>query len=351
MPVCYDSIVAEHEATRNAVGFFDISHMGRFQFTGPEAGTWLERLLTRRVDDMSPGQIRYSLLTHDEGGILDDVLVYRCPPQAGHADEFLLVVNAGNRDKVWKWIQEHRPANTDAEMADRTHDWAMVAVQGPRSLEVVGQVVDFPLEKIGYFTCVQANIDDQHGLVSRTGYTGEDGVEAILPADIVEKWWQELHTTARELGGQPAGLGCRDTLRLEAAMPLYGHEIDMDTDPWQAGLGFAVDLENREFPGRNALACRKQETSQRRIGLELEGRRVPREGYAILDGEQAIGRVTSGTFSPTLQRPIAMGYVSKDYSDIGRTLAIDIRGQTIPATVVKLPFYHRRKNQGVKSVA
>ena len=311
MPVQYTSIVAEHNATRSSAGLFDISHMGRLRFDGPGSADFLDRLLTRRVADQTPGHIRYSLVTNDEGGILDDVLLYRLLDSSGR-DYFVLVVNASNREKILGWIQPRLASEPDVEMADLTHEQAMIAVQGPRAIEWLQPLVDTPLAPLKYYTGTEAQIAGHRGIVSRTGYTGEDGCELIVPAEAVEEVWQSLVTA----GAMPAGLGCRDTLRLEAAMPLYGHELNEQINPYAAGLSFAVHLEGRQFPGRDALARLKDDPDQPvRIGLELLSKRVPREFFNILrpgqtGGGQVVGQTTSGTFSPTLNKPIAMGYVA-----------------------------------------
>jgi len=343
MPVQYASIVAEHQATRSAAGVFDISHMGRLRFDGAGAAAFLDRLVTRRVSDMRPGRIRYGLVTNDAGGILDDVLVYRLA-DAALQPYHLLVVNASNRPKIIEWITPRLAVAPDVTMADVTHDWAMIAVQGPKALELTQPLVDVELAAMKYYAGREAAIAGHGGIVSRTGYTGEDGCELIVGARVVVGIWESLVAA----GAVPAGLGCRDTLRLEAAMPLYGHELSETINPYQAGLEFAVDLEGRSFTGRDALARLKDDKSQpRRVGLVAAGKRAPREGYAILaaapnsDG-RTIGRVTSGTFSPTLDEPIAMGYVEPAFAAPGTDVMIDVRGRPEPARIAALPFYRRK---------
>jgi len=339
MPVQYASIVAEHQATRTGAGLFDISHMGRLVFPNLAALAPLDCLLTRRVVDLAPGRIRYSLVTKDDGGILDDVLAYHVPAGAAQSAHPLLVVNASNREKIVAWIGA-RSSPGELQLTDQTSATAMLAVQGPKALELLQPVVSVPLPPMKYYTCASAQVLGHPALVSRTGYTGEDGAELIVAAAAAEPIWQKLV----EAGATPAGLGCRDTLRLEAAMPLYGHELDEATDPFTAGLGMAVDLEGREFIGSAALAkCKNDPSLKRRVGLELDGRRVPREGFTILHQGKAIGRVTSGTFSPTLDRPIAMGYVEHANAAVGTAVEIDVRGRAEPARVVALPFYRRAK--------
>lgn len=336
MPIQYTSIVAEHQATRTRAGLFDISHMGRLRFDGPAAGELLDSLLTRRIADQKPGQIRYSLVTNDAGGILDDVLVYHLDDRGGSYR--LLVVNASNREKIVGWIESHLSGRGDVSMTDLTLELAMLAVQGPKALDLAQPLVDVELHKLKYYTGSHARIAGTAGIVSRTGYTGEDGCELVVPAAEASSIWQRLV----EAGATPAGLGCRDTLRLEAGMPLYGHELNEQIDPLQAGLAFAVNLEGRQFIGHDALVRRKADPRlARRVGLSLAGKRVPREGFAITHAGRQVGEVSSGTFSPTLGHPIAMGYVEPAYTELGQALEIDVRGRGEGATVVELPFYRR----------
>ena len=349
MPVQYTSIVAEHTATRTAVGLFDISHMGRIRFDGPAAAGFINSLVTRDISDLKPGGIRYALVTNDRGGVKDDVLVYHLQ-DAGGGSYYLMVVNASNRLKIIEWIEQQlaarQSAPADLSYADLTHDWAMIAVQGPAALALVQPLVDYDLETLKYYTGVEARIAGHGGIVSRTGYTGEDGVELIVGHGAVEKLWTSLLEAGRERGALPCGLGARDTLRLEAGMPLYGHELNEDLNPLQAGLKFAVSLDKAPYPGRDEIRRAAEDRSlPRLVGLELEGKRSAREGHAILAEGQTIGRVTSGTFSPTFQKPLAMGYVGPAHTKPGTKLQVDIRGQVAAATVVRLPFYRRAKGE------
>ena len=345
MPVQYSSIVAEHQATRRAGGLFDVSHMGRIRFDGPGAAAFLDSLLTRRVLDMKPGQVRYGLVTNETGGILDDVLVYRIADQSGE-DYHVLVVNASNREKILAWIDSRLPTSRDFQHYDVTKVSAMIAVQGPLALQIVQPLVAAKLDSLKYYSAVETIVTTKFGgttiIASRTGYTGEDGCELLLPSNIAAEVWEKTLAAGKDRGVMAAGLGCRDTLRLEAAMPLYGHELNESISPIQAGLNFAVNLEGRTFPGRDVLVGQKQNPPvQRRVGLQLEGKRVPREGYAVLSDGQNVGVVTSGTYSPTLDRPIAMAYVNGDVVNSAAALAVDIRGQAVAANVVPLPFYRR----------
>lgn len=354
MPVQYTSIIEEHRTVRSAVSMADISHMGRLRFEGPGAAVFLAELLTRRVADMELGQIRYSLVTNDAGGILDDVLVGYYHNSHGQPF-FLVVVNASNRAKIVDWVHAHLPqerANRPGEeiiWADVSRLWAMIAVQGPKSVELLQPLIDEDLHSMRYYRGAQAAIlhpaaKRQGGIISRTGYTGEDGFELSLGASIATGVWEVLMELGKPLGVVPAGLGARDTLRLEAGMPLYGHELSEEINPFQAGLGSACHLVGYDFPGRDALLqIQKSPLSSVRIGLVPSGKRAARQGCPILADGKPIGQVTSGTYSPTLDKPIAMGYVAPEFARPGEQLQIDIRGRIESARVVELPFYSRNK--------
>ncbi len=357
MPIQYTSIIQEHLAVRSAVGIADISHMGRLRFEGPGAAVFLAELLTRRVADLELGQIRYSLVTNDQGGILDDVLVGYYHNSHGQPF-FLVVVNAGNRAKIVDWVRAH----LSDELAERRGQeivwndvsrlWAMLAIQGPRSVELLQPLVDVDLRSMRYYRGAQVRIlhpaaNRQGAIISRTGYTGEDGFELSLGADIAVGVWEVLIEMGRPLGIVPAGLGARDTLRLEAGMPLYSHELSEQIDPFQAGLGFACHLVGYDFPGRDALLRIQQQPPKLvRVGLEMVGQRTARQGADLtLDG-RSIGQVTSGSYSPTLGIPIAMAYVAPEFARPGTALHVDIRGRVESARVVELPFYCRNKAAG-----
>jgi aminomethyltransferase len=343
MPVQYTSIAEEHKATRNAVGVFDISHMGRLQFFGENAAAFLDGIVTRRVTDMKPGQIRYALVCNEDGGVLDDVLVYHLPNSAAASTPtFQLVVNASNRDKIVKWIRQRQ--KDVADLRDTTRQTTMIAVQGPAAIALVDALVDCDLSAMRYYSAAEARFCGTSILISRTGYTGEDGCEIICRAEDGLNIWDTILSEGALAGARPVGLGARDTLRLEAAMPLYGHELSEAVTPIQAGLRFAVNLSGREFVGREAIERFSTDKSQPvRIGLEVEGKRVPRQGCPVLHENEIVGEVTSGTFSPTLERPIAMAYVQPTAQAVGTRLAVDIRSTQHLAVVVPLPFYNRKK--------
>ncbi len=343
MPVQYTSIVEEHHAVRKAVGLFDISHMGRLSFCGPGALSLLSELLTCRVDNLVDGQIRYGLVCNEAGGILDDVLVNRID-----ALTYGLVVNASNRLKILGWISQHggiilsRSGQTELTIEDQTGDTSMIAVQGPQAVTLVNSITHVDLSSLRYYTGRTIAIDGIPAFVSRTGYTGEDGFEIIIPNASANSLWQSLLTSGQSLGIKPCGLGCRDTLRLEAAMPLYGHELSENVDPLTAGLGFAVKLDKPAFLGRDALSKIPQQPNRPvRVGLKLASRRIAREHSELFTGDTRLGEVTSGTFSPTLEQSIAMAYIAATHATPGTAIEVDIRGKREAAEVVSLPFYKK----------
>jgi aminomethyltransferase len=330
MPVQYTSIKTEHLAVRHGAGLFDISHMARLTFDGPDARALIQRVWTNDAAALAPGQVRYGLICNEQGGILDDVLVYNLTHSPWAT--WLMVVNASNRAKILDHLAAVRDT-LSVTITDRTHEWGMVAVQGPES-----QAGRFGLK---YYEATTTDLPAVgQAIVSRTGYTGEDGYEAIMPAEKLVGFCDRLI----EEGVRPCGLGARDTLRLEAAMPLYGHELNETIDPFQAGLGWAVKLHKPEFIGRAALEQLAHDAMRpRRVGLQLDGRRIAREHSPLIADGHVIGDVTSGTLSPSLDVSIAMGYVQPQYTPVGTRLLVDIRGQTEPAQVVPLPFYRRPK--------
>ena len=341
MPVQYNSIIKEHEQTRNAIGLFDVSHMGRLFFSGSNIDTFLDRLTTRRVAGMPVGRIRYSLMTNETGGILDDVLVYHLANSDG--DPFyMMVVNASNRTKIVNWLSAQIPTDSDIAINDRTLKTGMIAVQGPKANAMVAEICSVNPADLKYYTGTAATIGEHTVILSRTGYTGEDGCELIVESADALALWETLIERAGELGGGATGLAARDTLRLEAAMPLYGHELSEDINPAQTDLKFAINLKDREFIGRNTIVTANADPSLPvRIGLELEGKRAAREHCDILVDGNKVGVVTSGTFAPTVQKSISMGYINRPLAEIGTDVEIDIRGKMAPAKVVALPFYSR----------
>ena len=335
MPVQYSTIVEEHNAVRQRVGLFDISHMGRLTFDGPDAEAWLEHVTTNHVAKLAPGQIQYSLMANGGGGLIDDVLVYR----TRHG--LLMVCNASNRAHVLAQLERHVEGR-HATLNDRTPDTAMIAVQGPAALATVGPLFDAPLDGLKYYHLATGRVlGDVDAVLSRTGYTGEDGIELIVNAESAVRVWSALLDSGKAHGIAPCGLGARDTLRFEASMPLYGHEMNEAVNPYAAGLGWAVKLGKGDFVGRDALTGFKAKPGQTRVGLELEGKRIARQGSEVFhDGEPA-GLVTSGTFAPTLGKSLAMALVDPPSAAAGTRLTVDVRGHNEPARVVPLPFYKR----------
>ncbi len=336
MPVQYSSLVEEHSAVRKAAGLFDIGHMGRLRFDGAGAAALLDYICTNDVSRLKVGDVRYSLVCRDDGGILDDVLIYR------FANHFTLVVNASNRQKIVDWIAT-RATGFDCRMTDETMETFMFAVQGPRSATLIDNLVAAATVDMKYYSVIETDVIGKPGFVSRTGYTGEDGFEIVVPAEIGEKAWERLLSATAVAGGKPCGLGARDTLRLEAAMPLYGHEMDESTDPFTAGLAFGVKTKKAaDFIGKEALLrIQEHPTGRSRVGLRLETQRIPRENMSVLQKGEPVGIVTSGTRSPTLGASIAMAYVPTKLSAPGTMLEVDIRGTRELATVVPLPFNKR----------
>lgn len=342
MPVQYRSIIDEHHQTRNAIGMFDVSHMGRLYFDGPDVESFLDGLTTRRIAGVECGRIRYSLMTNESGGILDDVLVYHLPDGSGQPFH-MMVVNASNRAKIVDWLMP-RMEGTGITLDDRTTSTAMIAVQGPKANAVVAALAEIDPDTLPYYTGTTSKVAGEVAIVSRTGYTGEDGCEIICESDVAVKIWDAVFESAQTVGGGASGLAARDTLRLEAGMPLYGHELSEEINPAQTDLNFAIQTKDRSFVGKKSiLAAKKDESLRVRVGLELEGRRAAREDCEIFSGDQLVGVVTSGTYAPTLQKSLSMAYVDRSVAEPGTTLTVDIRGKAHSAVIVPLPFYQRPK--------
>jgi aminomethyltransferase len=339
MPILYRGIALEHEHTRNSGSLFDVSHMGRLSFSGPQAQALLDRVVTRKISDQKVGQSRYSLVCNESGGVLDDVIVSK------DAKSWLVVCNASNRERIVKHFNDVRRAgDLDVDVVDQTTATAMVALQGPKVIEKLSAVLPVDLKEMKRYHFATDSLMLVKFTVFRSGYTGEDGVELILPAKAAGMAMKLLagKMDRPEATIKPAGLGARDTLRLEAGMPLYGHELTEYSDPISAGLGWAVDL-SKEFIGAAALRPVAESGPKRKlVGLELEGRRIARQGTPVVQNGTAVGEVTSGTFSPTLQKSIAMAYVDANLAGEGTALDVDLKGTTNAAKVVKLPFYKRK---------
>ncbi|MEV0488823.1 glycine cleavage system aminomethyltransferase GcvT [Streptomyces atratus] len=346
MPLRYASERDEHNAVRTKAGLFDLSHMGEITVTGPQAAAFLNFALVGNIGTVAVGRARYTMICAEDGGILDDLIVYRLGEAA--APEYLVVANAGNAQIVLDALTA-RADGFDAEVRDDRDAYALLAVQGPESPAILASVTDADLDGLKYYAGLPGTVAGVPALIARTGYTGEDGFELFVAPEHAEQLWQALTAAGASRGLIPCGLSCRDTLRLEAGMPLYGHELTTDLTPFDAGLGRVVKFEKEgDFVGRKALeaAAERAETAPPRklVGLIAEGRRVPRAGYPVVAEGQVIGEVTSGAPSPTLGKPIAIAYVDAAHAAPGTTgVGVDIRGSHEPYEVVALPFYKRQK--------
>ncbi len=329
MPMSYRGIVAEVDRVRQTVGIFDVSHMGQLVLRGPDALAAVERLTTNRAESLKEGRVQYTIMCYEDGGIVDDVLVYRLP------ERYMLVVNASNCEKDLDWIRSN--ISGDVVLEDHSDHTQLVAIQGPKSEDVLGRIVEADLSAVGFYRAVRLDILGAKTLVSRTGYTGEDGFEIYCANELAPRVWDALLSAGSEWGVEPIGLGARDTLRLEMGYHLYGQDIDATRTPVEAGLSWVVKKDKGDFIGREAIVARAEEGSAERLtGFELEGRGVPRTGQRILAGGEEVGAVTSGTYSPSLEKGIGLGYVSVVAGD---ELEIEMRGRTVPARRVKPPFY------------
>ena len=331
MPVQYGRIKAEHQAVRERVGLFDVSHMGEAVFRGKDAEAAVQRLLTRDVSRLEVGQAGYSAVCYESGGTVDDVLVYRRP------EDFLVVVNAANREKDLEHFRENTQ-DLAVEVVDESDDWALLALQGPEAANVLQNLTEANLSNLKSYRFLEGEVAGTKAMISRTGYTGEDGFEIYLSPDEAPRRWRELI----EAGATPAGLGARDTLRLEAGMCLYGNELDPETTPLEAGIGFAVHLDKEQgFIGQDALKREKEDGLRKTlVGFEVEGRGIARHDYPVKAEDETVGRVTSGTLSPTLNKAIGLALVSPGVED---RFEVVIRERSVEAHTVELPFYKREK--------
>jgi aminomethyltransferase len=332
MPVQYSGIGEEHKAVRNAVGVFDVSHMGEFFVSGSNALSFLQKITVNDVSKLVPGKAQYSAMCYDHGGIVDDLLVYMLAENA-----YMIVVNAANIEKDWEWMKSHCPANVSFE--NKSDETALLAIQGPQSLVTIQKLTEVDLSTVPYYHCVRGALAGIEMMISRTGYTGELGFELYFDIQHAEKIWNAVFDAGREFHITPVGLGARDTLRLEMGYCLYGNDIDQTTHPLEAGLGWITKLTKNDFIGKSAIEKAKAEGLKRKlVGVMLTDKAVPRHGYSILVNGSTIGTVTSGTFSPSLEKGIAMGYVESSYSAVGTQVQIDIRGKMAAASVVTVPF-------------
>ena len=335
LPVQYSGVIAEHMAVREKCGLFDVSHMGELLLKGPAAKENLNHLLTNDYTEMEIGQARYSPMCNENGGCVDDLIVYKKAE-----DDYFIVVNAANKDKDYQWMKDHLLPG--AELTDASDDFAQIALQGPKAEEILKKLAQEEDIPVGYYTAkFDRSVQGISCIVSRTGYTGEDGFEIYLAPADAPAMWNLLLDAGKEEGLIPCGLGARDTLRLEAAMPLYGHEMNDEISPRETGLGIFVKMKKEDFIGKQALVERGKPTVKR-VGLKVTGRGILREHMPVeLDGKE-IGHTTSGTFCPYLNQPVAMAILPKENAEIGTALQVDVRGRKVPVEVIALPFYKRK---------
>jgi aminomethyltransferase len=334
MPVQYEGVNIEHETVRNGVGVFDVSHMGEFLITGPNAKALIQKVCSNDAAKLFDGKAQYSCLPNDKGGIVDDLIIYRL-----NEEKYVLVVNASNIQKDWDWISKHN--DVGAEMKDLSDDFSLLAIQGPKAAEAMQSLTSVELENMKYYTFEVADFAGiEHVIISATGYTGSGGFEVYCKNSEVEQVWNKVMEAGKAFGIKPIGLAARDTLRLEMGFCLYGNDIDDTTSPIEAGLGWITKF-TKEFTNSENLKKQKEHGTERKlVGFELDEKGVPRHGYDIVDGNgKKMGIVTSGTMSPSLKKGIGLGYVPAIFADPGSKIHIQIRKNAIPATVVKLPFY------------
>ena len=335
MPVQYSSIIEEHNAVRTAVGVFDVSHMGEFVVKGKNAEAFLQRVTVNDVAKLTPGEAQYSAMCYNDAGIVDDLLVYKLAE-----DRFMVVVNASNIGKDFEWMSRH--LTPGVEFRNDSDATALLAVQGPKSQSVLQKLTAVDLNSVSYYRFKDVTLAGVAMMLSRTGYTGELGFEIYFSPEHAERVWNALFDTGKEFGIAPVGLGARDTLRLEMGYCLYGNDIDQTTNTLEAGLGWITKLKKGDFIGKTVLEKVKAEGLKRKlVGVEIEEKAIPRHGYAIHADGKPIGSVTSGTFSPSLEKGIAMGYVEASYSSPGSPVGIDVRGKAVPGKVTALPFLKR----------
>ena len=334
MPVSYDGVNIEHETVRKAVGVFDVSHMGEFLITGENALALIQKISSNDASKLTDGKAQYSCMPNNEGGIVDDLIIYRF-----NEEKYLLVVNASNIEKDWNWISQHN--TMDATMRDLSDEYSLLAIQGPKAAEAMQSLTDVDLKEIKFYTFEVAPFGGaENVIISATGYTGSGGFEIYVKNDDAQRVWDRVFEAGADYGIKPVGLAARDTLRLEMGFCLYGNDIDDTTSPIEAGLGWITKF-TKDFVNSEALKEQKENGPARKlIGFELNERGIPRQGYDIVDDNgKVIGNVTSGTMSPSLEKGIGMGYVPVELAKPGSQINIQIRKKTLPATVVKMPFY------------
>jgi aminomethyltransferase len=342
MPVQYTAgVIEEHMRTRTAAGLFDVSHMGEIWVEGSDAIEFVNRLTTNDVTKLVDGQAHYSAFTNEKGGVVDDLLVYRFGPE-----KLLLVVNAGTTDKDWAWITSHKKDEA-VTLTNASSSYCQIAVQGPKAVGILQQLTDTDLDEIRYYWFTTGKVDGVEAIISRTGYTGEDGFEVYADAKFAVQLWNKLLETGKYGDGDgilPAGLAARNTLRLESAMSLYGHELDDEITPLEAGLGWITKLQKGDFVGREPLAALKEQGLKRKlVGFEMTDRGIARDGFEVYVNDEKVGYVTSGSPAPFLKKNIGLAFLPLEFANIGQEIKIDVRGKHLAAEVVATPFYRRQK--------
>lgn len=342
MPVQYTAgVIEEHMRTRTGAGLFDVSHMGEIWVEGPDAIAFVNGLTTNDVTKLVDGQAHYSALTNESGGVVDDLLVYRFGPE-----KLLLVVNAATTDKDWEWITSHKEDEA-LTLVNASADYCQIAVQGPKAVGILQQLTETKLDDIKYYWFETGKVDGVDSIISRTGYTGEDGFEIYAAPEFAEQLWNKLLETGcydKPDGILPAGLAARNTLRLESAMSLYGHELADDIAPLEAGLGWITKLQKGDFIGRDALADLKEQGLQRKlVGFEMVDRGIARDGFDVYVENDKVGVVTSGSPAPFLKKNIGLAFLPPEFANIGQEIKIDVRGKLLTAAVIETPFYRRKK--------
>lgn len=334
MPIQYHSINREHRKVRESVGVFDVSHMGEFIIRGVGAEDFINRMTVNNVHKLKVNRAQYTAMLKDHGGIIDDLLVYR------YEDRFMIVANAANREKDFNWLADHLPEGV--ELIDESDNTTLLAVQGRHAPEVVGRLTDADLDEIKYYRFIEGEINGHPATISRTGYTGEDGFELYFDNSYAEDIWDTVLEAGRDFDIEPVGLGARDTLRMEMKFALYGNDIDESTNPIEAGLGWITKSAKGPFIGREAvLKIKEQGITRKLIGFVLEGKAIPRQNYPCYQGDRKVGHVTSGCWSPSLDKGIGLAYLAKEYTAVDTRFEIEIRNKRVPAVVVETPFYKR----------
>jgi aminomethyltransferase len=335
MPVYYTNVIDEHITTRTKAGLFDICHMGEFFIEGKSAFELVQKIITKDLNKLADGKAFYAAMCLENGGVVDDLFVYRFSQ-----NKFMLVVNAANVEKDFRWILKQKSFFEDATIIDKTKEMAKLDLQGPKSEEILQKLTNADLKNLKRFYFVEDKVNDVSTIISRTGYTGEDGFELYFSSDKVVKQWNKLLETGKEFGLKPVGLGARDTLRIEACYGLYGHELNEEVNPIEAGIGFVVSLDKNDFIGKDALMKFKESGLKRKIiAFEMLERGIPRQSYDVLKNDVKIGSVTSGTMSPTFKKGIGLALIKVEHANIGQEIDIKIRDKTYKAKIVEKPFY------------